>query len=298
MLYLLQQLANAVPLSALYAALAFGYALSFGLLRRADLAYGALFAFGGQVCVLFAGFGWTAGRLVLPAALALGAAAGLAYAGGAGLVIGRYVMQPLARRRPHALIVAALGLSIVLMETARLASGSRELWLSPFLNRPVVFAEAGGYRVTLTVLQLANSAAFALAIAGGLLVLGRSRLGRAWRAVADDPGAAALVGVDAGRVLLASYALSALVAGGCGVLAVFHYGTMDFGSGLMFGLKVLVLAAVGGAGRPGRAAAGAAAYGLAETLWGAYAPFLWRDAVMFAALVLLLVLSRQERPIP
>ena len=298
MLYLAQQLANAVPIAALYAALAFGYALSFGLTRRADLAYGALFAFGGQTCVLFAGFGWNAGRLILPAALALGGVAGLLYAGGFGLAIGRYVMRPLIGRSQHALIVAGLGLSIVLMETARLAAGSRDLWLSPFLHQPVIFAEAGGYRVTLTLIQLGNSALLALLVLSGVALLRWSRFGRRWRAVADDPGAAALCGVDAGRVFLVTYATAALVAGACGVLAVFYYGNMDFGSGLMFGLKVLVIAAAGGAGRPGRAALGAAAFGVAETLWGAYGPFLWRDLVMFSVLILLLVASRQERPIP
>ncbi len=84
MAYLLQQLANAVPLAALYAALAFGYAVGFGVTRRADIAYGALYAFSGQLLLLFTDVGYTRMILVLPAALAFGAAVSFAYTMGAG----------------------------------------------------------------------------------------------------------------------------------------------------------------------------------------------------------------------
>ena len=73
---------------------------------------------------------------------------------------------------------------------------------------------------------------------------------------------------------------------------------MDFGAGLLFGLKVLMIAAVGGYFDPLRSARGAAAVGLFETMWNAYGPFVWRDLVIFSLLVFLLVLSRRERVIP
>lgn len=92
MAYFLQQIANAVPVAALYAALAFGYAIAFAVTRRADLTYGALFAFAGQIFVLFSDVGWNRLWLVLPAALGLGAAAAVTFGLGAGLVAGRYVM--------------------------------------------------------------------------------------------------------------------------------------------------------------------------------------------------------------
>ncbi len=139
--YLLQQLANAVPLAALYAALAFGYALAFGVTKRADITYGAVFAFAGQILLLFTDFAYNRLWLVLPASLAIGAVMSFIYSLGAGFWIGRSVMQPLVRRSPNAVIVAALGVTLLLMETARLASDTRELWLSPFLNGTVVLLE-------------------------------------------------------------------------------------------------------------------------------------------------------------
>jgi|GEM_PF-4745583 Branched-chain amino acid ABC-type transport system, permease components len=94
MAYVLQQLANAMPVAALYAALAFGYSIAFGMTRRADIVFGALFAFSGQIYLLFTAIGWNALVLILPAALAFGAAVSVAYTLIAGYWVGRSVMLP------------------------------------------------------------------------------------------------------------------------------------------------------------------------------------------------------------
>ncbi|CAN7560015.1 branched-chain amino acid ABC transporter permease [Rhizobium sp. LjRoot30] len=297
-MYLLQQLANAIPLAALYAALAFGYAIAFGVTKRADLTYGALFAFAGQIYVLFADIGWNRLWLVLPAALALGAACSLAFSGGVAFIVGRNVMAQVVRRSPNTVIVAGLGVLIFLMETARLASETRSLWLPPFLNRPVVFVSDGAYPVTLTVIQLLNCAAMLLIIASGAALLRFSFVGRIWRAVTDDPKAAELCGINAVRVFLLSYWVAAMIAAVSGILATSYYGNMDFGSGLMFGLKVLMVASIGGYTDPLRSAGGAALLGLVETIWSAFAPIVWRDLFVFSLLVFVLVVSRREKVIP
>lgn len=298
MAYLLQQLALAIPLAALYASLAFGYSVAFGVTRRADLAYGALFAFSGQIYVLFVDVGWIGLRLVLPAALAFGALVSLVYSAGTGIFIGRSIMRPLVKVSPNAVIVAALGLLVVLMETARLASGSRDLWLPPVLNSPLQLVKIGGQVVTLTWLQIVNTLGFLVLIGAGHLLLTRTRFGRAWRAVTDDPLAAGLCGINGPLIFVLAYVMAALFASASGIIATTYYGNMDFGSGIMFGLKVLLIAAVGGYGEPLKSASGAAVLGFAETLWGAYAPFLWRDLAVFSLLVLVLVMSRRERVIP
>lgn len=295
MAYFLQQIANALPIASLYAALAFGYAIAFAVTRRADITYGAIFAFSGHIYLLFAHLGWDRLWLVLPASLALGAAAGLIGGVGAGVAIGQFVMRPLSAVSPNAMIVASLGLVMVLMEGARLASDTRELWLPPFLDDGIVFSQGAGFTVALTLLQLINTALMLVMVLAGHLVLSRSRFGRRWRAVSDDPLAAELSGVSAARIFVSAYALAAFYASVCGVLATSYYGTMDFGAGLLFGLKVVLIAAAGGHSQPLKAAAGAAAVGLAETLWGGYGPIFWRDLAVISGLVLLLVLSRRER---
>lgn len=298
MAYLLQQLANAVPLAALYATLAFGYSIAFGVMKRADITYGALFAFAGQMLVLFTDVGYTRMYLILPAAFTFGAVVAVGYTLGTSFLVGRAIMLPLSHKSPNTVIVAALGMMIILMETARLASNTRSIWLPPFLNEAIVFWDSGDFRVTLTEIQLLNTALMILVILAGAYVLKRTGWGRIWRAVTDDAFAAELCGTSANRVFLLAYVASALVATICGLLATSYYGTMDFGAGLMFGLKVLLVAAVGGYSDPLKSAGGAALLGLSETMWGAYGPFLWRDFVIFSLLVLLLVLSRRERVVP
>src|SRR5690606_11711481 len=116
MAYFLQQVLNGLHSSALYALLAFGYALTHGVVRRTNLAYGPVFAFCGQVAILSAVFGWQVLWLTLPASIVFGAAMALAYGALAGAVLSRAVFAPLAFHAPNAVITATLGVSLVLME--------------------------------------------------------------------------------------------------------------------------------------------------------------------------------------
>lgn len=264
MAYFLQQLANAVPIAALYALLAFGYAIAFAVTRRADLTYGALFGFSGQIFLLFTDFAFNRLWLVLPASLALGALAALVYTAGTGIFLGRSVFRRVVTFSPNTVIVVSLGLAIVLMEVSRLAAETRSIWLPPFLNTPLVLWADSRFPVTLTVIQFINTAAMLILVGAGQLFLQRSAWGRYWRAVSDDGAAAALCGVDPGRIFVMAYGASALLAAIAGILATAYYGTMDFGAGLFFGVKILFIAAIGGQATPILAAAGGALMGLAE----------------------------------
>ena len=295
--YFLQQLLNAAPLAALYALLAFGYSLSFALTRRADFTPGALFAFAGQVFVYFTAFGYGRLWLVYPAALAVGAAAAFLYTLLAAAVVGDKVIRPLARLSPNSVIAASLAVMIVLMELVRIAADSRDLWLSPFLNTRVTFWDLPGYPVVLTWIQIGNAVAMTAIVLLGAAAIAHSRSGRDWRAVADDAFAASLLGIDAGRVLVVAALATAAMSAVAGILGTAYYGSMDFGAGLMFGLKVVMIAAIGDQTSPAKCAIGAALYGLAETMWGAYMPYMWRDMVMFSALIVLAVIMRRERRI-
>ncbi len=298
MAYLVQQSLNAIPIASLYALLGFAYAIAYGVTRRADLTQGALFAFAGQMFVLFFDVGWSRLWLVFPAAFALAIALSLVYILGSANLIARFVMRPLSGASPNAVIVASLGVMLVLMETARIASNTRDLWIPPILNQQVVFWRTTGFSVTLTILQVINSAVMVGILAVGTMFLGKSHWGLRWRAVCDDVSAAELLGVDTKRLYVEAYVAAAMLAAFASLFATTYYGNMDFGSGIMFGLKVVMIAAVGGTTSPARAAAGGAILGFAETMWGAFGPLMWRDAVMFSGLVLVLVLTRRETHIP
>ncbi|HMM63850.1 MAG TPA: branched-chain amino acid ABC transporter permease [Mesorhizobium sp.] len=295
MLYFLQQALNGLHSGALYALLAFGYALTNGALHRTNLAHGAIFAFSGQTLILAAVFGYQALWLTLPAAVALGICAAFAYAALAGRVLSRFVFAPLAARSPNAIVVATLGVLIVLTEAGRIAADTHDLWLPPMLARPIAVAQGGGFRATLTLIQILDCAVVLAAIALGARALARSRFGRNWRAVCDDPVAAALCGVDADAVCRGAVLGGALCAALAGVLAALYYGNIGFGAGLVYGLKILFVTAVGGYLSPARAALGGFAFGMGEALWAGYFAIEWRDAWMLALLAAMLVLTGAGR---
>lgn len=290
MLYFFQQILNGLHSGALYALLAFGYALTNAILHRTNLAYGALFAFCGQTMILAAVFGYQILWLTLPATIMFAAALTFVYAALASHLLARSLFEPLAGRSPNAIAAATLGVALVLTELARIAANTHDVWLQPMLGTPIVFAEANGFKATLTVIQLVNCAVVTLILIAGSLALARTRLGRLWRAVSDDPHAAAMCGADVRRVFRTAVVAGGLCAALAGILAALYYGNLGFGAGLIYGLKVLFITAVGGYLSPTRAATGAAAYGLAESLWTGYFTVEWRDAWMFLFLVTILVL--------
>src|SRR5690606_10045973 len=149
-----------------------------------------------------------------------------------------------------------------------------------------------GFVVTLTVIQIINCTTAAATVALAGRALSRSRFGRSWRAVSDDPAAAAMCGVDVRGVFHAAVVGGALLAALAGSMAALYYGNISFGSGMVYGLKVLFVTAAGSYRDPSRAAVGAASFGIAESLWSGYFPIEWRDAWIFTFLVVLLVLTR------
>lgn len=297
MAYFLQQILNGLHIGAIYALLSFGYALVNVLLRRTNLAHGAIFGFAGQLMILAAVFGWQVLWLTLSATLIFGGLVALAYSALVSHLLARHVFAPLAERSPNAIVVATLGVSLVLMEVGRLAAETRDFWLPPLLSAPLVFAEVDGFPVTLTHMQLVNCVVAAMMLAAAALFLATSHYGREWRAVGDDPLAAAMCGVDRWSNLRRTVLFGSMLAAVAGGMAALHYGNIGFGAGLIFGLKVLFVAAIGGYSSPAWAAVGGLAFGIAESLWSAYFPIEWRDAWIFLLLVALLVL-RPKRPEP
>ncbi len=290
MLFFAQQCLNGLHIGAIYALLAFGYALINGVLHRTNLAHGAIFGFTGQLFILIAVFGWRVLWLTLPATLALALFAALLYAALIAAMLSRSVFERLAARSANTIVAATLGVSLVLMELGRIAADTHDFWLPPLLSSPIVFAGDARYRVTLTVMQAVNGLASALAVAVAARAMARTAFGRRWQAVSDDLAAAAMCGVDIALVFRQTVVAGGLLAGLSGILAALYFGNIGFGAGMVFGLKILFVTAVGGYRAPARAAFGGLLFGIAESLWAGYFPIEWRDAWILAFLVALLIL--------
>lgn len=284
--YLLQQLIDVMPNAAIYGLLAAAYSLVYGLHGRINLAFGEITAVGGLGAVI----GAAALRDAPTGALLGGALAWALWAAGLhGLVVERLVMRPLSRTTGQVGLVATVGVALVLREELRLATGARPQWIAPLLSEPTRLARAGDFVVTVTPMALVVGVGAAAAAAGLLAMFRFTDIGRDWRAAADDPLAASLVGVDPHRLSRRTYGIAAALMGAAGAGAALHLGGIgvEYTTGL--GLKALIAAILGGIGSVPGAFLGGIAIAAAEGLWSAYFPIEDRDLMVFVLLVATLV---------
>jgi branched-chain amino acid transport system permease protein len=290
--YAAQSAVSALPLMAIYGLLACAYSLIYGLIGRINLAFGDLAvvgahgAIGGMAAAFAAGLALPLFDLTLAFALAVLLSAIWSY------VVGRVVIAPLHAhyRAGQPILVATVAVSICIQEFLRLFQGARERWLPPMWNDPIPLAKSGSFVVTVTPVQLlvvaaAFSGAFTL-----LLLIARTSFGRQWRAVADDPLAAAMLGVNPAYVLATTFVLAGLNAGLAGWIVAVYYGNVSFSMGTILSLKALLAALVGGIGRLEAAFLGGILIGLLEAFWSAYFDIASRDLVVFSLLIAVFVL--------
>ena len=284
--YGFQVVLNALPSAAAYGMLAAAYSLVYGLIGRVNLAFGQMAAVGGA--------GAIAGAALLgradPLALVLAAMAGAVWAATLhGLAMGRWVFLPLRRSTAQQGLVATVGLALVLDEYLRIAQGSAPPYIAPLRTVPLPLARSGDFIVTVTPLAITLSLGFLLVACGILLLMSRTQFGRNWRAMADDPGAAALMGVDPVRMLVQTFGLASGLAGAAGAAVVLVYGSFGPSLGTSLGLKALLAAVLGGIGSVRGAFLGGMVLGLIEAGWSAFYSIDTRDLATFAILAVALI---------
>ncbi|WP_237480929.1 branched-chain amino acid ABC transporter permease [Lichenibacterium dinghuense] len=284
--YLFQQALNALPDAAVYGLLGAAYSLVYGLSGRINFAFGEIAAVGGVAAVV-------AGTLSRDApagvALALAGVLGLYAAALCGAAVEHGVLWRLRRVTGQQGLVATLGVALALREYLRLATGSQPLWVAPLLAEPLRLAHAGGFVVTVTPVALVLAGTAAAASAGLLAAFRYTGFGRDWRASADDPLAAALVGVDPRRLSLRTTALASALVGLAGAGVTLNYGGVGFDYTTGLGLRALIAAILGGIGSGPGAFLGGIGIALVEAAWSAYFPVGDRDLAVDVLLVLALV---------
>ncbi|UEM06631.1 branched-chain amino acid ABC transporter permease [Skermanella rosea] len=288
-LYALQQTVNGAVLGCIYALLAVGFSLVYGIIGRINFAFGELMMLGAYQSVIAAvvfmglgGAGWGALPLVLLAALALTA--------GQGWSIERLVFRPLRRTPTQIPLIAAIGTSIALQEAVRLLQGGRDRWLAPVLTGRITLAGTDGFPVTVSVGQVLV-VMLTVACSGSLWwLLRRTRFGRDNRACSDDMAMAELLGVDTDRTVGATFALGAACAGAAGFVVALQYGGVNAYMGTLLGFKALAAAIVGGIGSVPGAFLGGLLIAALETGWAAWFPMAYKDVAVFAVLIAVLVM--------
>jgi branched-chain amino acid transport system permease protein len=285
--YGLQMAMDGLPLAAIYALMAAAYSLIYGLIGRINFTFGELAAAGGYAAAIaaLAMVGWPPAPL-LTVAFALAAAV----ASGWGFASARTVFIPLRHAKGQQTLVATIGLALFLRELMRLAQGDRSSWMSPQLNQPFALARAGDFVAVATPMAFLASAV-AIAVGLGLVLIFRfSRIGREWRAYADDPLAAEMMGVSPAAMTAKAFALSGALAGLAGATMTATYGAVGYGLSATLTLKALAAAVVGGIGSLPGAFLGGLIIGAAETAWSALFPIDYRDIAVFALLTIFIAL--------
>ncbi len=280
----MQQLLNGLFLGSIYALFAIGFTLVFGILDRLNLAHPAVFA-----AAAFVGI-----ELVAVAGLSIWVALPLVAIFGAvlGLVIERVAFRPL-KGRPDAHfagLIGSIGLGgmVIALLLWRYGPDTRRFPVEAF---PSTTFAIGSARVTL--LQVAILVISILLMAGLTWLVARSRLGRGMRAVAENPRAATVLGLDVDRITATTFALSSALGAVAGALFAMNVNSAQLGMGTAIELKGLAVIIVGGMGSLPGALVGGLLLGLAEVFAVQYVGSSWRDLVAFGLLFLLLIVRPQ-----
>jgi branched-chain amino acid transport system permease protein len=287
---------NGLTLGSVYALIALGYVLVYGILKLLNFAHGDVFMVGS-----FIGFGLLqllggSTDPVVPVWLLLllittGAMAGCAVL---GVAIERFAYRPLRDAPRIAPLISALGVSFFLSYSMQLMFGAQQRDYDAFsLSNGALFLKGfdiGNVRVPLLRIIIIVSA-FALMVVLWLLVT-RTRTGKAMRATSFDREAASMMGIDVDRVIVFAFVLGSALAGAAGVMFALRAPTSAT-IGFIAGLKGFTAAVIGGIGSIPGAMAGGLILGFAEAYTQGYISTRWSDLYVFAILILFMIFRPQ-----
>ena len=284
----LQQLANGLTLGAIYALIALGYTMIYGVVQLINFAHGEVFMVGAYLALAVVLLARASPLLcAAPWGLVLllcvvGAMAGCAVL---GMAIERLAYRPIRHAPRLNALITAIGLSLFLQNAIMLLYGATD---RQFPNPiPLIRWDLGG--VTVTSMQVIIWGLSGLVMAGLQALVMSTKLGMAMRATAQDLRACALLGIPVDRVIAITFVIGSMLAATGGTLFGLHYGTINFHDGYLVGLKAFTAAVLGGIGNVPGAMVGGLALGLLEGLGAGYLFAQWKNVFAFVILVILLL---------
>ncbi len=263
----LQQLINGLVLGSVYALVALGYTMVYGILELINFAHGEITMMGAMVALAVIG-ALALAAPGLPGVLILGA--GLAVAipvcMALGLLIERVAYRPLRHAPRLAPLITAIGVSIILQNIAML------IWGKQYIPFPAVLPQGRHdlFGASITDVQIAILLLTTVIMLALVLVVHKTRLGRAMRATAQSRQVASLMGVDVNRVIAATFVIGSALAAVAGVMVSAYYGLAHYYMGFLLGLKAFSAAVLGGIGNLGGAMLGGLLLGLIESFGAGY----------------------------
>jgi len=291
----LQQILNGLTLGSIYALVALGYTMVYGILEFINFAHGEIYMLGAYLAIIALGLltqwginTWTiAPLLVIVFAMALSAAW--------GATVERIAYRPLRSAPRLSPLISALGVSIFLQNFVMLTQGARD----KVFHRELLFSSEfnnGGLAVAgcqVSYIQILIIGTAVLLMVGLTLFITRTRLGRAMRAVAQDQRMARLCGINVDSIIRLTFIIGSALAAAAGVLVAMYYGLVNFYIGYVAGLKAFIAAVVGGIGSVPGAMLGGLLLGMVESFGAGYLSAQYKDVYAFVILILVLLLRPQ-----
>lgn len=276
---ILKQLINGLQSGSIYALVALGYSMVYGIIMLLNFAHGDIIMVGAYIVWLMMA------RFALNPIIALLAA--IVGCTALGVVIEKAAYKPLRSSPRISLLITAIGISYFLENAAQLIFGANARVIPPFIN-----AEP----ITVGAVSIPAEAAVTLAAAGIAMVLlnvlvKKTKMGKAMRALSEDAGAAQLMGININNTISFTFAVGSALAGIGSVLYCCAYPKATPTMGSMLGLKAFVAAVLGGIGSIPGAMAGGFAIGIAEALVSSAGLSEWKDGVVFAILIIVLLVK-------
>ena len=283
----LQHIVNGITIGTFYALCALGYTLVYGVLKMINFAHGDLSMWGAYlgmtiINLLIAWLGRGGPLYLIPAFfIAMLTMAVI------GVIVERLVYRPTRKGSRLVPVVSALGVAFVLESLARNVYGAAYQVYPRQVLFNIKWKIFGGVSVTLLqgVVLLVS-----LALMLGLyLLVQRTKIGTAIRAVSLDRDTSELMGINVDRIISATFFLGPLLGAGGAVLLVMYYGSFDFTLGWMFGMKAFTAAILGGIGNIPGALVGGMLLGFIEAMGAGYISGQWKDVIAFTVLILILM---------
>jgi branched-chain amino acid transport system permease protein len=285
----LQQVINGVSLGAIYALIAIGYTMVYGIIGMINFAHGDVYMIGAFMALigflLMGAFGIT----WIPFALLLVLVIAVVFTSVYGWTIERIAYRPLRNSTRLAPLISAIGMSIFLENYVQLIQGARNKPMTNMLTGGFALWHDQGFTVQVRYLQIIIVVITTVIMAGFTLLITRTPLGRAQRATEQDRKMASLLGVNVDRTISLTFVLGAGLAAVAGMMVLLYYGQIDFYIGFVAGIKAFTAAVLGGIGSLPGAMLGGLLIGMIEVMWSGYFSVDYKDVAAFAILVLVLI---------
>ena len=279
MVKLIQTLISGLSLGSIYALIALGYTMVYGIAKMLNFAHGDIIMVGAYAVittVLTANFPPLVGILVSILVCVV-----------LGVTIEFLAYRPLRQAPPLSVLITAIGVSYFLQNLALLIFGSEQKAFPTIIKLPTIEA-AGVYIDGITLITLVVTAVI---MAGLTLFINKTRMGKAMRAVSEDKGAAELMGISVNHTITITFAIGSALAAVAALFYGMSYIYIRPTTGSMPGIKAFTAAVFGGIGSIPGAMLGGILMGIIEQLSKTYISTLWSDAIVFGVLVLVLVVK-------